>query len=45
MVCVINIIPIDKGWFIKANEKAPVIRIKIKKFCIISKQKIVYLKY
>lgn len=45
IVWVINNNPIDSGWFIKEKVSEEIIKIKIKKFCIMSDQKIVYLKY
>lgn len=44
IVCIINKIPIDKGWFIKENEKDDKTNNINIKFCIISDQKIVYVK-
>ena len=35
MVWIINIIPIDKGWFIREKEIAEIIKNKVIKFCII----------
>lgn len=35
IVCVINKIPIESGWFINVNKKAEIINRKIIRFCII----------
>lgn len=35
----------ERGWFIKENEKEEIKKKKNIKFCIISEQKIVYKKY
>lgn len=43
IVCVISKIPIERGWFIRENEKDKIINKKNITLCIISEQKIVYL--